>query len=258
MKRIVHKLGRFFITLVLGLLTLAMFRLDQPLVVTAEGRQVLENRSPGMELTGDLVIEKLLDHNRLRESRLQQYSVPSTYRVKNDKGAVRAEAQVMLRYRAPDIKEFTILAESGSGLIRSRVFKPLMEVEVETAAGRYRYDSAITSNNYTFKLLGEEVVYGIPCFVVETTAKRTDKYLFNGKIWIHAAEFAIVKIAGEPAKKPSFWFKRVEFVRRYQKIKDFWLPLKNESITQVRVFGKNILTIDYEQFEITEVGGTAP
>jgi hypothetical protein len=46
----------------------------------------------------------------------------------------------------------------------------------------------------------------------------------------------------------------VDFVRRYQKIGEFWLPLKNESITHVRIFGKNILTIDYDQYEITQAG----
>ena len=57
--------------------------------------------------------------------------------------------------------------------------------------------------------------------------------------------FAVLQVAGHPAKKPSVWIKRVEFVRRYQKIKEFWLPLKAESITQVRIFGKNILAIDW-------------
>ena len=50
----------------------------------------------------------------------------------------------------------------------------------------------------------------------------------------------------------------MEFVRRYQKLKVFWLPLENESITQVRIFGKNVLTIDYDQYEITQVGGAVP
>jgi hypothetical protein len=70
--------------------------------------------------------------------------------------------------------------------------------------------------------------------------------------------FAVLQVAGHPAKKTSVWIKRVEFVRRYQKIKEFWLPLKTESITQVRIFGKNILAIDYDQYEITQVGGAMP
>lgn len=243
---------------ILGLVVLARQPLNQPLKAVAEGQQATVNHPATQGLTGDLVIAKLLERNRLREARLQQYSVPSTYRVKSENGTVRAEAQVVLRYRAPDTKEFKIVAEKGSGLIRSRVFKPLMEIEVETAAGRNRYDSSVTSNNYNFKLLGEEDVDGAHCFVVQTTAKRADKYLFNGKVWIHAAEFALVRVAGQPAKIPSVWIKRVEFARRYQKINEFWLPLKNESITQIRIFGKNILTIDYDRYEITQVGGAAP
>jgi hypothetical protein len=70
--------------------------------------------------------------------------------------------------------------------------------------------------------------------------------------------FAVVQVADQPAKKPSVWIKRVGFVRRYQKIKEIWLPLKTESITQVRIFGKNILAIDYDQYEITQVGGAMP
>lgn len=242
----------------LGLFAFARQPFDPLLKAAAEGQRDIANHPTTVGLTGDLIIAKLLERNRQREARLQQYSVPSTYRVKNDKGVVRAEARVVLRYHAPDIKEFKIVAESGSGLIRSRVFKPLMEIEVETAAGRNRHDSSVTPNNYTFHLLGEEDVDGVHCFVVQTTAKRADKYLFNGKVWIHANEFAVVQVAGQPTQKPSVWIKRVEFVRRYQKLKEFWLPLKNESITQVRMVGMNILTIDYDQYEITRASGAAP
>ena len=166
---------------------------------------------------------------------------------------MRAETQALLRYRAPDTKEFKIISERGSGLIRSRVFKPLMDVEVETAAERNRIDSSITPNNYTLSLLGEEEMGGSHCFVVQATPKRADTYLFEGKIWIHSVEFAIVQIEGQPAKSPSVWIKRVDFVRRYQKIGEFWLPLKNESITRVRFFGKNTLTTDYDNYEINQV-----
>jgi hypothetical protein len=39
-------------------------------------------------------------------------------------------------------------------------------------------------------------------------------------------------------------------VRRNQKIGEFWLPLKDESITQVKIAGKNIMTVDYAHYEI--------
>lgn len=208
-------------------------------------------------LTGEVLFSKLIEHNRLRESLLQQYSVARTYAVKNTKGKVRAESHVLAQYRAPDSKEFTVLSEKGSGFVRGHVFKPLMESEAEAAAGTSHRDSSITPKNYTFELLGEEDLDGYHTFVVQATPARKDKYLFKGKIWIETSDFAIAKIEGRPAKNPSFWTKKVDFVRRYQKIGEFWLPLKDETVTLVRIFGTNILTIDYESYEIHSSGASA-
>lgn len=251
MRRRVKPARQFFI----GLALLA-FPLRPPLLAEPSGKATTGDRMasvshPSAEgLTGDILFSKLLEHNRLRELHLQQYWVARTYQVKKDNGKVRAETQVWLQYRAPATKEFKIISEKGSRFVRQRVFKRLLESEVETAAGRNRHDSSITPSNYTFELLGEEDVDGYHCFVVQAIPKRKDKYLFDGKIWIEANEFAVVKIAGSPAKNPSFWIKRADFVRRYQKIGQFWLPLQDESITHVRIFGKNILTIDHANYEI--------
>lgn len=242
----------------LGVIVLLHLQVNQTVKVATGASQANSEHQSTNGLTTDQVIAKLLESNRLREAKLLRYSVPSTYRVRSEAGSTRAEAQVVLRFRAPETKEFTIVAESGSGLIRSRVFKPLMDVEVETAAGRYRYNTSVTPNNYIFKLLGEEDIAGTHCFVLEAKAKRVDKYLFNGKIWVHSTDFAIVQIVGKPVKSPSVWIKAVDFVRRFQKIKEFWLPLRNESTTQVRFLGKNTLTVDYDRYEITQVDGTRP
>ncbi len=172
-------------------------------------------------LSAEQIIARLLDESRQREARMRQYSVPSTYRVTTDDGRVRAEVEAVLRYRAPGSKEFTIISEKGSETIRNRVFKPLMEVEIETAAGRNRHEGSISPDNYDFRLLGEEAIGDSRCYLIEARPRRTDKFLFRGRIWIHATEFSIVRIAGQPAKSPSFWISRVEFVRHYQKVGEF-------------------------------------
>lgn len=239
--------------LLLVFLSVVSLPINQP--VKAAGSQLAaatDSHVSGM--TVETILAKLLERNRLRESRLQQlsYSVPRTYRVRDDKGKVRAEAYVWSQYRAPSVKEFKILSQKGSGMIFERVFKPLMESEIEAAARGSRQDSAISPDNYTFNLLGEEDVDGHRCFLMQANPKRSEKYLFKGKIWIHASEFAIVKIAGQPAKNLSFWIKRVDFVRRFQKVGEFWLPLKDESTTQVRIAGTNFLTVDYDHYEIAQ------
>lgn len=244
MKRKMHKLGRFFIGISLfgGLLTASL------------PAKLPVNAASGA-LTVETVVTKLVEQNRLREARLRQtsYATPRVYRVKDSKGNMRAEAQVLMQYRASGTKEFQVISQTGSSFVYGRVLKPLLESEVEAAAERQRQESAITPDNYTFELQGEDNVDGHPCYLVQATPKRAAKYLFKGKIWIHAGEFAVVKIAAQPAKNPSFMIKQVDFVRRYQKVGEFWLPRRDESITQVRLAGTNVLTIDYDNSGVAQL-----
>ncbi len=235
-----------------GLMTLlgVALAVAAPLASPALAQQAFITHPSESGMTGEALMSKLLEHNRQREARLRQYSSTRTYRIANSKGKVRAESEVAMEYRSSSGKEFKTVSEKGSGFVRGRVFKPLMESEIEAAAGRSRHDSSITPDNYTFELLGEEDVDGHHCFVAKATPKRKAKYLFNGKIWIHATDFAVVKIEGQPAQNPSFWIKRVDFVRRYQKVGAFWLPLKDESTSQVRVVGAHVLTINYGNYQI--------
>jgi len=63
-----------------------------------------------------------------------------------------------------------------------------------------------------------------------------------------------VKITGHLAKSPSFWIKRVDFVRDYQKIDGFWLLSREEAVSGVRIYGKETLTIDYQDYAVNGVG----
>ncbi|MEY4167781.1 MAG: hypothetical protein ACOYLF_15330 [Blastocatellia bacterium] len=197
-------------------------------------------------------MKRVTEQSQRRAARLQQYSVPSVYRVTTADGKVRAEVEAILSYRAPGAKEFRIISERGSETVRNRVFRPLMEVEIETAAGRNQHEGSLSPANYDFQSAGTETIDGYPCFVLLAIPKRADKYLFRGRIWVHISDFSIVRIVGQPARNPSFWISRVEFVRSYQKIGDFWLPARNESQTQVKFFGRNVLTIDYGRYEISQ------
>ncbi len=218
----------------------------------ASEAQTLPSYSAAPDITVDEIFSKLRDSNRWREGRLYRYAAVRTYQVTNDKGKVHAKTVVLAQYQAPGSKTFVTISEEGSRIVRRHVFKGLMDSEIEAAAGRSHRDSSIGPTNYTFDLLGEEDLDGYHCFVVEATPRRKDKYLFEGKIWIDTQDFAIVKIAGRPAKNPSFWITRVDFVRRYQKIGELWLPLRDESVTHVRIYGKKILTISHGDYKVNE------
>jgi outer membrane lipoprotein-sorting protein len=222
---------------------------DEP--ATRQTLAPLTPLSPSYErMTGDELFAKLLEGNRARDARLRQYSATRTYRVSNDKGKLYAQEVVEVEYQAPDHKGFRTVSEEGSGVVRDMVLKRLIESESETSSGRAHHDSAIKPANYEFNLLGEQDVGPYHCLVAEAIPKRRDKYLFEGKVWIDAEDYAIVRIDGQPAKSLSFWITRADFVRQYQKIGEFWVPEQDNTLVHVRLYGKKMLTIDHRDYVI--------
>jgi hypothetical protein len=87
--------------------------------------------------------------------------------------------------------------------------------------------------------------------VLKVEPRAKDKFLYYGRIWVDAEDFAVVRLEAEPAKNPSFWTRKTEIEQVYIKIGDFWLPSHNHSVTAIRLGGSAELTIDYKDYEIT-------
>jgi len=217
---------------------------------------VIEPLRPGV--TESQVFAELAAHNERRRSALHDYSVLRTYQVVDLKGKTHAEEIGRMEFLAPDRKTFRVDSESGSGLVRQMALNPLIKSEIETAAGKQHHDSAISADNYSLNLLGEQQVGQYRCFVAEAMPKRKDKYLFEGKLWIDVKDYSVVRIEGHPAKKLSFWIQRADFVRQYQKIDEFWLPQKDQTLVQVRLYGNKVLTIDHRDYVVNAVQSKEP
>ena len=214
----------------------------------------VEPLRPGV--TEGQVFAQLDAHNELRKSALLGYSVLRTYQVSDLKGKVHAQEIGRMEYHAPDQKTFVPTSESGSGMIRRMALNRLISSEIEAAAGKERRDSAMSPANYSLNLLGEQQVGPYHCFVAQAVPKREDKYLFEGKIWIDADDYAVVRIEGHPARKLSFWVQQADFVRQYQKIGNFWLPQSDKTLVRIRLYGKKLLTIDHQNYVVNGVEST--
>jgi hypothetical protein len=208
----------------------------------------LEPLRPGV--AESQIFAELDAHNELRKSALHDYTVRRTYQVVDLKGKVHAEEIGRMEFHAPDKKEFVVTSETGSGMIRRMALNQLISSEIEAAAGKEHHDSSLSPENYSLDLLGEQQVGSYRCFVAQAVPKRKDKYLFEGRVWIDVEDYAVVRIEGHPAKKLSFWIQRADFVRQYQKIGSFWLPRRDETFVQVRVYGKKVLTIDHRDYVV--------
>src|SRR5258708_7354627 len=242
--------GLVVVAFILGVASAAPLAESQDAAGRIAQEMALSSYRAPVGLTGDDVIAQMLQRNLLRKQQLQHYSAIRTYEIRNLEGKVAAQAVVRVEYRAPDQKTFSKTSEKGSSIVRHLVFDRLIQSESETSSGREHHNSEIATANYRFTLAGEEEVGPYHCFVLEVIPKRKDKYLFEGKIWIDAEDFAVVKIAGHPAKKPSFWINRADFVRRYQRIDGFWFPLRDETFVEVKMYWRRAFIVDHQQYVI--------
>jgi hypothetical protein len=235
-----------------ALLAIAMFAPEAKAQTSGEGLPNLESRVEplGPGVTESRVLTELAAHNEQRRTALHDYSVLRTYQIIDLKGKVHANKIGRMEFLSPDKKTFTVTSESGSGLVRNMALNPLIKSEIETAAGKEHHDSAISADNYSLNLLGEQQVGPYRCFVAEVQPKRKDKYLFEGNLWIDVEDYSVVRIEGHPARKLSFWIQRADFVRQYQKIDGFWFPQKDQTLVQVRLYGKKVLTIDHRDYVV--------
>jgi hypothetical protein len=204
--------------------------------------------------TNEDLFRRLNARHRWQEARLIRLSGVRTYKLENGKDKIVAEEAVVVEYRAPATETFTITSGKGSGFVRHRVFQRLRKVEEKRIRVNKDPDSMITPENYALDVVGTDRIGNSECSVLHAVPKRKEMDLFEGKIWIDNQDFAIVKITGHLAKSPSFWIKQVDFVRDYQKIDGFWLLSREEAVSDVRIFGKETLTIDYQNYAINGLG----
>jgi len=208
-------------------------------------------------LTANEVMERVAAMNERRNKALDNYSSLRSYHLEcHGMSHKQADMVVRVDYHSPDKKEFTILSENGSGTVRNRVFKKLLEAEGESMREENQRRSAIAPENYTFQAVDYQVTNSDEFYVLEAQPRNKNKFLFRGRIWVNAKDFAITRVEGEPAQNPSWWTVKTDFKRSYQKVGDFWLPESNESETKVRILGTAVLTIRYGEYRIKETGET--
>jgi len=204
-------------------------------------------------LSADEVMQRVMEKNEQRAKALTNYSSIRSYHLEcHCVSHKKADMVVRVDYQAPNKKEFTILEESGSGSVRHKVFKKLMEAEQESMQEENQQRSAVSLENYTFQLSDYQKTETDEVYVLDAQPRTKNKFLFRGRLWVSAKDFAITRVEGQPAVNPSWWTVRTDFKRSYQKLGEFWLPESNESETKVRIFGTAVLIISYKDYQVTQ------
>ncbi|HEV3306352.1 MAG TPA: hypothetical protein VGZ91_07930 [Candidatus Sulfotelmatobacter sp.] len=207
---------------------------------------------PDTPLPVGQIVKKLQERNAERAAALDQYAATRIYRMQyrgfpSDRDA---EMTVSMAYHAPNSKQFSVVSQSGSKFIIDHVFNKLLEGELEASNEENRRHTALTAENYDFTLAGYEAAPDGGRYILDLAPKTKNKFLYRGKIWVDAKDFAVVRIKGEPGKNPSFWIKKTDVEHSYVKIGDFWLPAENHTESLIRLGGVATLSIAYENYKI--------
>ena len=216
------------------------------------GAQPSSPASPSF--SANQVVDSLVRRNQERAKALLHSEATRVYRLvyRGFPGDREAEMTVEATYNSPSSKEFKVVSESGSKLIRDRVFRKLLESEKEAAQPAMSTATLLNRDNYNFELVGYEPAKSGGQYVLQVIPKRRSKYVYRGKVWVDGTDFAVTRIEAEPAQNPSFWTKKSEIHHEYEKVEAFWLPARNESVSYIRLGGRATLTIEYKDYRVTD------
>ena len=191
------------------------------------------------------IVTRMAVHDLARQSSIEGYAGMRRYILENQKFHKRAEMLVQVQGDKDGTKHFKVVSEDGWKAAHSHVLHKMLESEAETSQPEKRAGARLNSENYDFSLIGTELMTGRTAYVLEVRPKRSERYLFEGRIWVDAEDYALVRAEGKPAKKPSFWTKSIQFVQVYQKSGPVWFPLSTQSVTEAHLFGTTDVSIEY-------------
>jgi hypothetical protein len=225
--------------------------------VCAQQNTGLGDSAQPAPLSLEQILSNLEQRNAQRAAALQQFEGKRTYRMQYRGFPSDRDAEMVVKatFHAPNSKEFTVVSQTGSKFVIDHIFKKLLEGEQEALKEENRHDTALTRQNYDFELAGYDTSPDGAQYVLRLLPKTKNKFLYRGKIWVDAQDFAVVRIEGEPGKNPSMWIKKTGIAHKYVKVDGFWLPAENHTESFIRLGGKATLSIEYQDYKILK---TAP
>jgi len=163
-----------------------------------------------------------------------------------------AEMTVRDTYKKGVGKEYTVLSQSGSGIILHFGLKPLIDNEKTINLPGNVEKSWFTSANYDMKLKpgGVQRLNGRDCYVLAVTPKGAAPNLIIGTLWADAKDGSLVQIEGVASKSPSAFAGTTHMMRQYTNISGFAMAMHARAQSTSILFGRTVVTIDYSDYHL--------
>jgi hypothetical protein len=188
------------------------------------------------------------------------YSGVRKYNLRNTRFALEATVIVQEVHLSGEPKRFIVLNRSGSAKLIGIVEK-LLASEIEASRPEKRSEIGINATNYEARFRGTGTIAGRACYVIGLSAKRKNKYLINGTLWVDANNYGMVRLEGSTATRISMWLGTAHIVEEFNEVGGYWLPSWSSSVSSGMVLGTNELEIRYSGYlllDTPKVAAEAP
>ena len=189
---------------------------------------------------------------RSRFEHIGRYTVRERYAVyRNGATDPAAEETVQVVYQKSTGNAYTTVSKAGSSMFRSRAIEPALESERQVNDPAMRQQVMLTAANYEFEVEpAKSSVNGRDCFVLDLKARRKTPYLVDGKAWVDAKTYLLVRIRGTQSKSSSLLAGMPLITRDFADISGFAMVVHEEIEVHTFLLGETIIKIDYDGYDI--------
>jgi hypothetical protein len=200
-------------------------------------------------LSGDEILARLESENNRRHVLLTEYSGSRQYTLHNLRFGKQAATSVLMNYRQLEGERYTVVTRSGSDKLNGIIDRVLAsEAGASVPPGNVRHQ--ISSANYLVRQIGNEVMAGRNCYVLELTPRLKSRFLIIGKAWVDAGSFAVVRIEGQFAASVSILIGAPRITEEFVEVQGFWLPGHVRSVTSSFLLGPTELEIHFSNYQL--------
>lgn len=200
------------------------------------------------------VIAKVDAAVKARVDHIASYTVTEHYAVYRGKDETNPAAEMTVRtdYRKETGKTYTILSQSGSGMILKHVLGAILDREKEINQPGIREHSWLISANYQMSLKpgGVQPIDGRPCVALAISPRKKSPNLIEGVIWVDARDGSIVRLEGSTSASPSIFTGPTQLSRQYISVNGFGMATHAKATSDSFLLGRTIITIDYRDYQI--------
>jgi hypothetical protein len=205
---------------------------------------------PGQQpLTGDEILAKQAQTASRRRAALSEYTGTRHYRIRNKRFSKEATGTVRMSYSDGQGAHLQVVASAGSEKMTG-ILQRIVGSEEELSRPAERSRSDLTPANYSAKLIGTETVGGRQCYVLAVTPRMRSKHLIEGKAYVDAATFGLMRVEGQFAASVSAFLGRPYFVQDFAEVGGYWLPAHAHATSSSFFLGVSELDVVYLEYEV--------